>query len=103
MKKSNINGVMFIFLGSIFGSTGGLCTKLIPWHSLSIACARGVICALFLCLVRKQWKMRPTKQTLLCGICYLLTGALFMLANKMTTAANAIVLEFTAPIYVIVM
>lgn len=102
MKKRNINGVMFIFLGSIFGSTGGLCTKLIPWHSLSIACARGGICALFLCLVRKQWKMRPTKQTLLCGICYLLTGALFMLANKMTTAANAIVLEFTAPIYVIV-
>lgn len=44
---------------------------------------------------------RATLNLWLAGICYALTMILYVLGNKMTTAANTILLEYTSPIYII--
>ena len=38
---------------------------------------------------------------MVCTLCYALTVILFVAATKLTTAANAIFLQFTAPIYLL--
>ena len=51
----------------------------------------------------KKWIVHPNKITLLSALCIVGTSSLFMVANKMTTAANAIALQYTSPVFVIIM
>ncbi len=54
-------------------------------------------------LVLTRHRLRLNRWIALGSICVCSTNVLFALANKMTTAANAIVLQFTAPIFVILL
>lgn len=94
---------MFVFAASVLYSIGGLCIKVIPWNGLAINGARTVI-ALFvigayLALIRHRPKLN--RWVLLGAVAVCGTNSLFSVANKLTTAANTIVLQFTAPIFVI--
>ncbi len=98
-------GTLYVFLAALLYSIGGLCIKLIPWHGMSINGARNMISVLvvggYLLLThhRPKWdRWIALGAVAVCG-----TNSLFTLANKLTTAANAIVLQFTAPIFVIVL
>lgn len=98
-------GTLYVFLAAVLYSIGGLCIKLIPWHGMSINSGRNIVSVLvvggYLLLThhRPRWnKWVALGAASVCG-----TNILFTLANKMTTAANAIVLQFTAPIFVIVL
>ena len=75
--------------------------KSIPWNPLSIVCLRGLTAALTLTLLRRGWRVPITRTTLPAAVCMFLTAVLFISATKLTTAANAAVLQYTAPIYVI--
>ena len=77
--------------------------KLIPWSGLSIAALRSLIAALTIGLVRKSFRVRWTRSTVLAGIFILSTTVLYMIANKLTSAANAIVLQYTTPLHIIVL
>jgi len=97
--------VWFVFLAAVLYSIGGLGIKLIPWNGLSINAARNMIAVivvgLFLLVTRHQ--IRLNRWVALGALCVCSTNILFSMANKMTTAANAIVLQFTAPIFVIIL
>lgn len=97
-------GTLFVFLAAVFYSLGGLGFKLIEnWNALSINGVRTFIGALVVLLfmgITKQ-KIKLNGSVLLGAICVTGTNALFAVANKLTTAANTIVLQFTAPIFVI--
>lgn len=103
MKEKN-KSILFVFLASVCFSTGGLFIKLIPWNALAINGARNLIGA----LVIGTWLLITRRRIVFSR--RVLTGALsiigvttfFTLANKMTTAANTIVLQFTAPVFVII-
>jgi drug/metabolite transporter (DMT)-like permease len=103
MKKIEKAGPLWIALGALFWSFGGVCAKLIPWSGLAIASIRGIIAAVVIALYRKSFRIRLTKSTILAGISLNLTTILFMMANKMTTAANAIVLQYTSPVFIIIL
>lgn len=103
--RAQRRGTLYVFLAAVLYSIGGLCIKLIPWHGMSINSGRNIISVLvvgsYLLLThhRPRWnKWIALGAASVCG-----TNILFTLANKMTTAANAIVLQFTAPIFVIVL
>lgn len=85
-------------------ASGGLCIKVIPWNGMSINGARTavalVVIGLYLWAIRH--KPRMNRWVLLGALAVCGTNILFSIANKMTTAANAIVLQFTAPIFVMV-
>ena len=93
-----------IFLCAILWSTSGLCIKLLPWHPVLIAGARSFIAAFFLWGMRVLFKRRRGKTTQLlpvfaAGLAYASTMIAFVIANKLTTSANAILLQYSAPLW----
>jgi len=96
-------GTWFVFLAAVLCSIGGLCIKVIPWNGMSINGGRTAIAVavigMYLGVIRH--KPRINRWILVGALCVFGTNALFSVANKLTTAANTIVLQFTAPIFVI--
>ena len=98
-------GTACVFLASLLFSIGGLCMKLIPWSALAINGARNLIGSLVIgvYLLVTRHKIRWSLPVLIGALSTMSVTTLFALANKLTTAANAIVLQFTAPAFVIVL
>ena len=84
-------------------STGGVLIKFINMNPLAIAGVRSLIAAAVFVLATRQLRWRWTRlQWLTAGFfAYLVIS--FVTSTKMTTAANAILLQYTAPIYVILL
>ena len=92
-----------MFLAAVLYSIGGLCIKLIPWGGMSINGGRTaialVVIGAYLAVTRHRPRMNLWILVGALAVCG--TNILFSIANKLTTAANTIVLQFTAPIFVI--
>lgn len=101
MQNQQSKGNLFIFSAAVLWSFGGAFIKLIPWNPFSLACIRGLTAAVVFIFYRKSVKVHLSRTTLLGGAALFLTTLSFIIANKYTTSANAIVLQYTAPIYVI--
>lgn len=99
----NKDGSKLIFIAAVMWSFAGLGAKLMSWNALSIACVRGIIASITIFLFRKKTKLTLNSSTILASISLLLTTTLFMSANKMTTSANAIVLQYTSPIFILIL
>lgn len=99
----NRRAVLFVFLASVCFSTGGLFIKLVPWSALAINGARNLIGAavigLYLLITRRRIVFN--RRVLIGALSMIGVTTLFAIANKLTTAANTIVLQFTAPVFVI--
>lgn len=93
-EKEERSGVVLVFLAAILYSLGGVCIKVIPWSGMSINSGRNlialVVIGLYLWRVGHRPRFNPWIGLGAVAICG--TNTLFTLANKMTTAANAIVL-----------
>lgn len=81
-------------------SLGGVLIKSIDWPPMAIAGGRSAIAIpiIFLCVGRPRFTF--SKAQIGGAIGYAGTVILFVFATRMTTAANAIFLQYTAPIYV---
>lgn len=98
-------GAIFVFLSAVCFAAGGLLIKLNTWSSMSI---NGMRClfsfatmAVYMRITRHRFVVNlPVLFTAVSNFAMALT---FVMANKMTTAANAIVLQFTMPIFVILL
>ena len=87
------------FAAGILWSFGGLLIKWVDWSPLAISGGRSGIAALvFLAYLRRpRFTWSPVQ--LGAAVAYSATVITFVVANKLTTAANAILLQYTAPIY----
>ena len=99
------SSVLFVFLASVCFSTGGLFIKLIPWSALAINGARNLIGSLLigLYLLATRRRLVFSRRVFIGALSLIGVTTLFAIANKLTTAANAIVLQFTAPVFVILL
>lgn len=97
--------VLFVFLASVCFSTGGLFIKLIPWSALAINGARNLIGAavIGIYLLATGHRILFSRRVLIGALSVIGVTTLYALANKLTTAANTIVLQFTAPVFVILL
>lgn len=102
-RKRNI-GIFQVLLCSAMWSMGGIFIKLIPWNSFAIAGLRSLLAGsvAFIYLRSTGRSLAVNKRTLISGAALGTTMMLFCLANKLTTAANAIVLQFTSPMFIMV-
>ena len=96
-------GLVLIFLASVLFSLGGLLIKVIPWQALTINAWR---CGISVCMLLLFAKVTHHKLKLTPGVwagaaAMCLTVSSYALANKLTTAANAILIQFTNPVFVI--
>ncbi len=85
-------------------SFGGLLIKLVPWNPLSLNSLRNVVALLITLIFIKaiKHKFRFNRYVLLAGVCMSATSTLFCVANKLTTSANAILLQYTSPLFIII-
>ena len=100
MSKSRL-GALLVALAAVSWSFAGVLSKFLPWNSLTINGVRSLVAAALLALARGGVRVRITKGTLLGAAGTALTGMLFMIAVKLTTSANAIVLQYAMPVFVI--
>jgi len=105
LRTSQPIGLFYTLICGLLWSTAGVFIKLLPWHPLAIACVRSALAAGVLyaamVLLQKRRRVLVNRQTVRSGVFLGLTMLLFVIANKMTTAANAIVLQSTATVFVI--
>jgi drug/metabolite transporter (DMT)-like permease len=105
--SDRLRGILFVVGAAILWSTGGLLIKLITLdpgaspivRGMAIAGGRSVIAALAIWLYARPLSLRFTRGQILGAVTYAGTVICFVIATKMTTAANAILLQYTAPIY----
>ena len=81
-------------------SIGGLLIKEVTWHPLALAGTRGFIAAAFLAAFAPRFRFTWSAVQLGGAAAYAAITLLFVTANKLTTAANAILLQYTAPVWV---
>jgi drug/metabolite transporter (DMT)-like permease len=92
-------GILAVAACAILWSTGGLFIKIVPWNPMAIAGSRSLIgCAVLLLYMRRP-RFTWSWPQVLCALSYSATMISFVFANKLTTAANAILLQYTAPLY----
>lgn len=104
-KKLRQRGIACVFFSAVLYSIGGLCMKFIPWNGISINGGRNIIALVVIgaYLLLTKHPLRFNRSIALGAVCVSGTNILFCIANKMTTSANAIVLQFTAPIFVLLL
>ncbi len=92
-----------VVAAALLFSTGGAAIKastLGSWQIAGFRCGLAAVAlALLLPASRRGWSGR----TLLVAVAYAGTLVLYVLANRLTTAANAIFLQYTAPLYVLML
>jgi drug/metabolite transporter (DMT)-like permease len=91
--------ISFVMVAAILWSSGGLLIKWVSWSPIAIAGARSAIAALVLLVALRRPRLTFSSAQIYGAIAYTATVILFVLANKLTTAANAILLQYTAPVY----
>ena len=92
---------LLALLGAAFlWSLGGVLLKGVNWHPLALMSARSAVSALFLYSVMGKPKWDGSPAQIGAGVANAMTVILYVPAVKMTTAANAILIQYTAPIWV---
>ena len=101
MPVKDRKGPLCMVAASILWSFGGLLIKLIPWGAMSIIGLRAALAAGVFAVYRKSVRVTLTPGNITAALCLSATTVLFVFANKLTTAAAAILLQFSAPIFIL--
>lgn len=102
--SDHARSILQLLLAALCWSLAGVLFKFVDWPPLAAAGGRGLIAALFLAAVcGRALRFTWSPVQLGAAVAYAGCTVLFAAANKLTTAANAILLQYTAPIYVAVL
>ena len=94
---------MLVLAAAIIWSTGGLFIKWTTLSGLELSFGRSLLAAITVALFTRREGFGLNRITLIASVLYAALLLLFVLATKETTAANAIFLQYTAPLYVLVL
>jgi len=100
LKDERLKSIVFLIIASILASTGGFLIKLVDWNPIAISGVRSFIGSITILLYLRKIKINVTKVHIGGSIAYAGTVILFVVANKLTTSANVILLQYTSPIFV---
>jgi drug/metabolite transporter (DMT)-like permease len=92
--------VLLLLAAAILWSLGGVLIKCIEWSPIAIAGSRSLIAIIVIGLVMPGVFKKISWSTLPGAVAYAGTVILFVVATKLTSAANAIFLQYTAPVYI---
>jgi drug/metabolite transporter, DME family len=103
MESSPLRNRLLLVAAAVLFSTGGAGIKAAALTGWQVACFRSAVAAVAMFLVLPEtrrglsWRLAPVSAA------YAATLILFVLSTRMTTAANAIFLQDTAPLYVLLL
>lgn len=101
--RQTTKGTLAMVCAALLWSIAGLFIKRVPWNPFAIASMRSAIAAVIVYAYMRVSGYRPVLTRRALGVAIAISGTCFSftIANKLTTAANAIVLQYCAPIYVL--
>ena len=104
-ERSRAFGPVMMLLASACFSLGGLLCKMIPWSAMAINGFRDLLGSLVIggYLIATRHRLRINGIVIAGAACMFGVTTLFVMANKMTTAANTIVLQYTAPVWIVLL
>ena len=98
--EKRYKAILFMLVAATLWSSGGLLIKLVAWNPVAIAGLRSFIAVVVLLFFFRGSHLSWSFPQMGGAVAYAITVTLFVTATKLTTAANAILLQYTAPIYV---
>ncbi|MGC8971272.1 MAG: DMT family transporter [bacterium] len=101
--EKRTKAIIYLIITAVLWSLGGVLIKSVRWNPIAIAGARSAISSLLILAYIRKPKFTWSSDQVLAAIFYAGTVILFVTANKLTTAANAILLQYGAPIYVAIL
>lgn len=102
-EPRSVSPVVFVLIAVLLWSTGGLFIKLTTLDAYQVTCFRSLFAAITVLLLTRKQGLKIDAFGIFATIVYGLLLFLFVWATKKTTAANAIFLQYTAPIYILVL
>jgi DME family drug/metabolite transporter len=100
MADHGMRARLLVLAAAVLFSTGGAAIKATSLTAWQVASFRSGIAALAVLVMLRGARRIPDRATWLVGVVYATTLVFFVVANKNTTAANAIYLQGTAPLYI---
>ncbi len=95
-------GLLAVLAAAMLWSTGGMFIKLVTLNAIQISFFRSFFAAIVFAILFRKTVFYANGFTFLNAFTYAAVLVLFVISTKMTTAANAIFLQYTAPIYVLI-
>ncbi|NUN08747.1 MAG: EamA family transporter [Ignavibacteriaceae bacterium] len=96
-------GIFAVILAGVIWSTGGIFIKLISLNAFQLSFFRSLLAAAVFAFLFRIEVTKINGLSILSSVFYAGILILFVAATKMTSAANAIFLQYTAPFYVLVL
>lgn len=103
MEGSRRKAIVLTVLAALLWSTGGLFIKILPQGAFSILFYRSLYASVVLIVVFGKSLFRFNKMAVVSSLFYAPLLITFVWATKLTTAANAIFLQYTAPALVLIL
>lgn len=103
LAKPAYSPLLLVLAAAIIWSTGGLFIKWTTLSGLELSFGRSLLAAITVAIFTRREGFGLNRVTIVAAILYAALLLLFVLATKETTAANAIFLQYTAPLYVLVL
>ena len=102
-KKLKTKATIYVLISAIFFSLGGILIKEIPWSPEAINGIRSIPAFVVIYIYMKciGHKFKFNKTVFFGAVCNFLMSFFFVMATKYTTAGNAIALQFTEPMFLI--
>jgi drug/metabolite transporter (DMT)-like permease len=94
--------LLFVFAAAFLWSTGGLFIKWNTLTGLELSFCRSLFAMITVAILTRHEGFGLNRVSAVASILYAVLLVLFVLSTKATTAANAIFLQYTAPVYVLI-
>src|SRR6185295_18364699 len=102
-RGAHTTPLLFVFAAALLWSTGGLFIKWTSLSGLELSFYRSFFALITVALVTWRQGFGLNSLTAAAAILYAVLVILFVMATKQTTAANAIFLQYTAPVYLLIL
>ena len=99
-KRDVERGRLLILAAALLWSLAGVFIKFLDLHALTIVFYRSLFASLVFAPFVRPSQLQVTPAIVVSVLSYTAAISAFVAANKLTTAANAIVLQYTAPVFV---
>ena len=101
--KSSSSPLLLVLGAAILWSTGGLFIKATHLSAFELSFGRSLLAAIVIAVFTRREGFGLNRISAITSILYAALLILFVVATKLTTAANAIFLQYTAPVYVLIL
>jgi drug/metabolite transporter (DMT)-like permease len=102
-QKTTSSPLLLVLSAAILWSTGGLFIKATHLSAFELSFGRSLLAAITVAIFTRKEGFGINPISAVTSILYAALLILFVLATKLTTAANAIFLQYTAPVYVLIL